>query len=224
MTFSIVARCPDTGQMGVAAATAMVGVGKLLAHAASGVGAIATQATVNPYIGLEGLVLLRRGWSAERVGAMMAAMDPGLEKRQFALVDRNGEIAVHTGAQTVAWRGHLVGDAYSVQGNRLAGQHVVKAASQAYEKSYGRPLEERFISVLAAGIEAGGDLEGERSATIYVMDQEDYPIWDLRVDDHENPLSELIRLHAVFKEQLLPQIRSMPKRSRPAGDDDEAVA
>ncbi len=217
MTFSIVARCPRSGQFGVAAATAMPAVGKLLSHAAAGAGAVATQALVNPYLGLDGLALLRQGLSAKEVLERLKATDPCMELRQCALIDAQGDSLCWTGDKCLPWAGSLSGEQFSVQGNRLVGPQVLDAVAEAFRHAEKRPLIERLIEALAAGDRCGGDRHGESSAVIYVVDQEEYPLWDIRVDHHLDPLAELRRLHKVFAREVLPEILAMPTRDNPAG-------
>lgn len=218
MTFSLVARCRTTGQLGVAATTAMPAVGKLLTHALSGVGAVATQARLNPYLGIDGLAYLADGLTPAEVVGRLCAADPAIAQRQFAVLDRHGDTAVFTGDACLDWAGALEGDGYSVQGNRLAGEQVLTAAAAAFESLRAQPLAMRFLEALAAGVAAGGDREGERSSTIYIMDTEAYPLWDIRVDDHHDPIAELRRLHGVFQTRLVPEIRAMPTRANPGGE------
>lgn len=217
MTFSIVARCPRSGQFGVAAATAMPAVGKLLSHAAAGVGAVATQAQINPYLGLDGLKLLGAGCSATQVLERLGATDPAMALRQCAVIDRAGRVACWTGDQCLSWSGSITGEQFSVQGNRLDGPHVLEAVATAYRACSERPLVERLIEAIAAGDRQGGDRLGESSAALYVVDTEEYPLWDIRVDHHRDPLAELRRLHRVFAEQVLPHMLKMPTRQNPAG-------
>jgi len=217
MTFSIVARCPRSGQFGVAAATAMPAVGKLLSHAAAGAGAVATQALVNPYLGLDGLALLRQGLSAKEVLERLKATDPCMELRQCALIDAQGDSLCWTGEKCLPWAGSLSGEQFSVQGNRLVGPQVLDAVAEAFRHADKRPLIERLNEALAAGDRCGGDRHGESSAVIYVVDQEEYPLWDIRVDHHLDPLAELRRLHKVFAREVLPEILAMPTRDNPAG-------
>ncbi|MBQ1558287.1 MAG: DUF1028 domain-containing protein [Pseudomonas sp.] len=217
MTFSIVARCPRSGQFGVAAATAMPAVGKLLSHAAAGAGAVATQALVNPYLGLDGLALLRQGLSAKEVLERLKATDPCMELRQCALIDAQGDSLCWTGDKCLPWAGSLSGEQFSVQGNRLVGPQVLDAVAEAFRHADKRPLIERLIEALAAGDRCGGDRHGESSAVIYVVDQEAYPLWDIRVDHHLDPVAELRRLHDVFAREVLPEILAMPTRDNPAG-------
>ena len=217
MTFSIIARCPRSGQFGVAAATAMPAVGKLLSHAAAGAGAVATQAQVNPYLGLDGLALLRQGLSAREALERLKDTDPCMELRQCALIDAQGDSACWTGAKCIPWAGSLTGEQFSVQGNRLVGPQVLDAVADAFRQTQERPLIERLIEALAAGDRCGGDRHGESSAVIYVVDQEAYPLWDIRVDHHLDPVAELRRLHDVFAREVLPEILAMPTRDNPAG-------
>ena len=217
MTFSIVARCPRSGQFGVAAATAMPAVGKLLSHAAAGAGAVATQAQVNPYLGLDGLALLRQGLSAREVLERLKDTDPCMELRQCALIDAQGDSLCWTGDKCLPWAGSLSGEQFSVQGNRLVGPQVLDAVAEAFRHADKRPLIERLNEALAAGDRCGGDRHGESSAVIYVVDQEEYPLWDIRVDHHLDPLAELRRLHKVFAREVLPEILAMPTRDNPAG-------
>lgn len=217
MTFSIVARCPRTGQFGVAAATAMPAVGKLLSHAAARAGAVATQAQVNPYLGLDGLALLRQGHSAPAALKRLMDTDPCMELRQLALIDRYGDSVCWTGDQCIPWAGSLSGEQFSVQGNRLVGPQVLDAVADAFRHGEHRPLVERLIDALAAGDERGGDRHGESSAVIYIVDREEYPLWDIRVDHHLDPVAELWRLHGVFAREVLPEILAMPTRENPAG-------
>ena len=217
MTFSIVARCPRSGQFGVAAATAMPAVGKLLSHAAAGAGAVATQAQVNPYLGLDGLALLRQGLSAKEALQRLQSTDPCMELRQCALIDAQGDTVCWTGEKCIPWAGSLTGEQFSVQGNRLVGPQVLDAVAEAFRQTQERPLIERLIEALAAGDRCGGDRHGESSAVIYVVDQEAYPLWDIRVDHHLDPVAELRRLHDVFAREVLPEILAMPTRDNPAG-------
>ncbi|MCW3149372.1 DUF1028 domain-containing protein [Stutzerimonas stutzeri] len=217
MTFSIIARCPRTGQFGVAAATAMPAVGKLLTHAAARVGALATQAQINPYLGIDGLRFLREGCGATEVIERLKETDPCMELRQCAVVDGRGNVACWTGSKCPPWAGSIAGEQFCVQGNRLAGAAVLEAVAQAYRHACARPLVERLIEALAAGDVSGGDRCGESSATVYVVDQEEYPLWDIRVDHHRAPLAELRRLHHVFARDVVPEILAMPTRANPAG-------
>jgi uncharacterized Ntn-hydrolase superfamily protein len=217
MTFSIIARCPCSGQFGIGAATAMPAVGKLLSHAAAGHGAVATQAQINPYLGLDGLRLLCEGHPAEEALALLQRTDPCMTLRQVALIDANARTACWTGDDCLPWAGSCQGEGYSVQGNRLAGKHVIDAVANAFLDTAEQPLIERLLEAVAAGDATGGDRHGEASATLYVVDQEAYPLWDIRVDQHPDPVTELRRLHGVFARDVVPEILRMPTRANPAG-------
>ena len=218
MTFSLSARCPETGLIGIGAATAVPAVGKLLTHAQGGVGAVATQAKLNPYLGIDGIRLLQHGRTATEVLRILASEDPRAQSRQFAVIDREGRTAAWTGEECIPWAGAEQHEQFSVQGNRLAGPHVLDAMARAFERSSGKPLDERLMEALEAGDEAGGDIKGERSATIYIVGAEEYPLWDIRVDAHPDPFTELRRLHDIFRCKLIPEIRDMPTRANPAGE------
>jgi uncharacterized Ntn-hydrolase superfamily protein len=221
MTCSIVARCPRTNQFGVAATTAVPAVGKLLTHAAPNAGAIATQARLNPYLGIDGMRFLEQGYSARETLDRLIASDPRAQARQVAVLDGNAGTAVWTGNECLDWAGSIERAGFSVQGNRLAGPEVLDAMVSAFMKKPEASLDERFIETLEAAIAAGGDREGEISATIFIMDTEEYPLWDIRADHHTNPVKELRRLHTVFAEEVLPEIRAMPTRAEPGGSETE---
>jgi uncharacterized Ntn-hydrolase superfamily protein len=204
--------------------TAVPAVGKLLAHAAARTGAVATQARVNPYIGIDGIALLRLRFCAGDVLAMLKRADPRIEARQIAVIDAAGRTATFTGAECMSWAGALEGEGFAVQGNRLAGRKVLEAAADAFARTPSLSLPERLIEALFAADGAGGDRHEEESAAVYVVDLEDYPLWDIRVDQHETPLIELRRLYDVFRERLLPEILRMPTRANPAGESEEGEA
>lgn len=217
MTFSLIARCPVTGQFGIAAATAVPAVGKLLTHAVAGVGAIATQAKLNPYLGIDGMRLLQNGRPAREVMEILRDGDPRAEDRQFAVIDREGNSAAFTGGDCLDFAGHQENAGFSVQGNRLTGEDVLHEIAETFRRTEGKSLDERLMEALEAGDSVGGDRQGERSATIYIVDKEEYPLWDIRVDAHPDPFSELRRLHDIFCRKLIPEILEMPTRGNPAG-------
>lgn len=217
MTFSAIARCPRTGQLGVGAVTGTPGVGTLLTWALRGVGAIATQAWVNPYLGVDGLDLLDNGHPAQKALEAVIAMDDGREQRQLGIVDGKGRTAVWTGQECEEWAGHRTGDGWTVQGNMLRSGETVEACAEAVAAGVDLDLVERLIRALEAGAAAGGDKRGARSATVYVVDTEQFPLWDLRIDDDREPLLALRRLHEAFAKELLPQIRRLPTREDTLG-------
>jgi uncharacterized Ntn-hydrolase superfamily protein len=222
MTWSIIARDGASGAFGVAVATRFFAAGALCPHAESGVGALSTQALVNPHYGQHGLDLLRAGVPAPEVVQRVIAPDAGREQRQLHVIDAAGRIGQHTGAQCIEWCGALVGDGYSVAGNMLANERVIRETARAYEASR-RPFAERLIAALEAGEAAGGDKRGKQSAALLVYSTEAYPELDLRVDDHAEPLAELRRLYEKAHERFIPFMRCGPSAARPWGILDRAV-
>jgi uncharacterized Ntn-hydrolase superfamily protein len=223
-TFSIAARCPRTGQLGIAVATAVPAVGSNCSHASSGVGAIATQAWVNPYLGIDGLRALRSGLSAARALDALISTDPRSDIRQLGIVDTRGESAAHTGVNCAPWCGHLLGDNYAIQGNMLSGEAVLTAMRAAFGESVEEDLTERLLRALEAGDAAGGDQRGRQSAAVMVVAGEEYPLVDLRVDEHQAPVGELRRVSEVASRQLQPFAATFPTRENPAGREDPAVS
>jgi uncharacterized Ntn-hydrolase superfamily protein len=216
-TFSIVARDAASGMFGVAASTKVPAVGVLVPYARAGVGAIATQARVNPLLGYDGMDLLERDHSAEETLKVLLGSDPEPEKRQLGIVDSSGCSAAHTGAETDGWRGHLTGEGFAVMGNLLAGEDVVVAMAEAFEAATEEPLAERLVRALEAGQAAGGDRRGRQSAAVYVVESQHYPHLDLRVDEHSDPVAELRRIYEVAKVELLPFTEALPTRKNPRG-------
>ena len=212
-TFSLTARCPRTGQFGVAVATRVPAVGAAVPHARAGVGAIATQAWTNPYIGLDGIDLLAQGASAEQVRAAIRAWDPDVERRQFAIVDRHGGVAAHTGTETHDHAGHLEGPGFVAAGNLLAGPEVLEGMAAAFVAEPDQELQVRLLAALVAGQAAGGDKRGKQSAALKVVDHEDYAFVDLRVDEHDDPIPELHRVYAVWDEVFRPHLAARPTRA-----------
>jgi uncharacterized Ntn-hydrolase superfamily protein len=219
MTFSIVARCERTGHIGVAATTAVQAVGKLACHAIANVGAIASQALLNPYLAYDGLRLLEQGVKPEEVLDSVLANDPDPQSRQVGVVDNQGRTAAWTGAETIKWSGHLAGRNFTTQGNRLTGPRVLEHVAQSMHATEHLELAERFFLALQAGAEVGGDRKGERSANILVFSTEEYPLCDIRIDDHDALMQELSRLFRLYQDEILPNVKTLPKRSdipRPA--------
>lgn len=216
MTWSILARTPD-GRFGVAIASRFFAVGALCVHTKAGVGALSTQALMNPLYGPRGLALLADGRSAAEVVATLTGADEGAAQRQLHVLPAHGPAAAHTGAACVDWCGHVVHDDFSVAGNMLAGPRVVEATAEAFAAATG-PLAERLIAAMAAGEAAGGDKRGRQSIALRLQGAEDYPELDLRVDDHEDPLAELRRLYDKSLERFQPFIACLATRARPAGE------
>ena len=223
-TFSITARCTQTGQFGVAVSTAIPAVGMLCPFARAGAGAVASQSYVNPYLGIWGLELLEKGRSAQEVLEEVLARDPDSAKRQLAVVDRHGNAAAHTGEASDTWRGHLTAPNVAVAGNMLTGEATLQAMMARFSETESRPFSERLLEALQAGQHAGGDKRGRQSAALYVVSTEAYPYLDLRVDEHTDPVSELRRVFGVANEVLVPFLPMLPTKANPGGvyDLDEA--
>ncbi len=203
-TYSIVARDPDTGDMGVAVQSHWFSVGALVSWAEAGVGAIATQSFVNVSFGPQGLARLRAGQTAPQVLQTLLEADEGRALRQVAVVDAAGNVAAHTGEKCVPQAGHIVGEGFSVQANMMLDDQVWPAMAQAYIQSQA-PLPERLVAALEAAQEQGGDIRGQQSAALLVVRaQASGQIWqdrlvDLRVEDHAHPVAELERLLRLFR-------------------------
>jgi uncharacterized Ntn-hydrolase superfamily protein len=217
MTWSIVARDERTGRIGIAVATRFFAVGAIVPHIRTGVGAIASQALINPHYGPRGLALLETGATADDAVARLTAEDDGRANRQLHVMDRQGRCAAYTGAACIDWCGHQVHATFSVAGNMLAGVAVIEETSRVYTARNDLPFARRLIAAMRAGEAAGGDKRGRQSAALLVHDGEDYPLYDLRVDDHADPLAELARLHEVARERWVHYRRTMPSRMSPSG-------
>ncbi|MBZ6075633.1 DUF1028 domain-containing protein [Microvirga puerhi] len=217
MTWSIVARDEATGQIGIAVSTCAFAVGARVPFVATGAGAVATQAFVNPFYGYRGLELLRAGAPAEDVIRIVTAADEGRGQRQVHVMDTQGRSAAYTGADCVPWCGHLIRDGFSVAGNMLAGSQVIEETARVFESSAHLPLPRRFLAALKAGEAAGGDKRGKQSAAMLIHDGEEYPFLDIRVDDHADPLAELARLEEVSRGRYLHYRKFMPSKDNPSG-------
>lgn len=196
--------------LGIAVSTARPAVGGLAVYVKANVGAIATQAALNPYFGIDGLKYLEQGMTAEQVMERVKSEDEEYEKRQLAIVDNEGRTAGYTGNDTVPWAGHYFGDQFVVAGNMLVGEEVVKAMAETYENSNLDYLPERLLEALHAGQNAGGDKRGRQSAALHVVDKLDYAIVNIRADEHPNPVQELERIYDVCKTDLFPYIDKLP--------------
>lgn len=221
MTWSIIAR-DASGAFGVAVATRFFAVGALCPHAESSVGALCTQALINPYYGSQGLDLLRAGIAAPDVVRQLAAPDEGREHRQLHVIDDEGRIGQHTGAKCVDWCGATGGDGFSVAGNMLVGPRVIEETARAFKAST-KPFAERLIEAMEAGEVAGGDKRGRQSAALLVYSGEQYASLNLRVDDHADPLAELRRLYDKAHERFIPYLMCSPSKARPWGLLDRAL-
>jgi uncharacterized Ntn-hydrolase superfamily protein len=203
-TFSIVARDPQTGEMGVAVQSHWFSVGSLVAWGEAGVGVVATQSFVNPSFGQRGLELLKTGKTAQEVVDLLIESDDGRDVRQLAIVDSKGNSAGYTGSKCISGAGHVVGDNYSVQANMMLNNTVWGAMSKAFENSKG-PLAERLITALEAAQNEGGDIRGKQSACLLVVRGDaSGNLWedrliDLRVEDNPEPIDEIKRILKVYR-------------------------
>jgi uncharacterized Ntn-hydrolase superfamily protein len=198
-TFSIVARDPETGELGVAVASRFFSVGSVVPYAKAGVGAVATQANANVTYGPRGLELLSRGATAEETMKVLLRGDANASSRQFGIVGADGTSVSYSGPECIAWAGGRSGPNYAVQGNILTGEAVVVAMEKAFLETKGT-LARRMWAAMLAGDAAGGDSRGRQSASLLVVKEgagygggNDRAI-DIRVDDHTDPFRELGRL------------------------------
>jgi uncharacterized Ntn-hydrolase superfamily protein len=202
VTFSLVAGDLEARQWGVAVASKFLAVGAVVPWAAGDVGAVATQSYANVSFGPDGLRLLGLGLSADAAMERLLAADEGREQRQVGIVDGQGGSATFSGAGCHAWAGGRTGPGFAAQGNILTGPEVVDAMVEAYTSTPG-PLAERLLAGLLAGDRAGGDRRGRQSAAILVRQADagygggNDLLVDLRVDDHPDPVPELIRIYGI---------------------------
>lgn len=198
-TYSIVARDPATGELGVAVQSHWFSVGSIVPWAEAGVGAVATQSFVDPSYGKLGLDLMRAGRSAADALKALLAGDEGREMRQVGMIDAKGSVAAHTGARNIKAAGHYIGKDYAVQANLMLNEQVWPAMARAFETTRG-DLAERMLAALEAAQRVGGDIRGQQSAALIVVTGKPTGrpwadrIFDLRVDDSAEPLKELRRL------------------------------
>jgi uncharacterized Ntn-hydrolase superfamily protein len=218
VTFSVVGRSADGRSLGVAVASKFLAVGSAVPAARLDLGAIATQSYANTLYKRDGLALLDAGRTAQETLEALLAADSGRETRQAGVVDASGRSATFTGAECLDWAGGVAGEGYAIQGNILAGAHVVEEMQRVWLADPGASLPERLLVTLAAGEAAGGDRRGRQSAALLVVSDDggyspgDDTAYDLRVDDHPEPVPELARLlelhHAYFdkpaEDEMLP--------------------
>lgn len=209
MTFSIVARDPQKGELGIAVQSKFLGVGAVVPWAKAGVGAIATQSWANTSYGPRGLDLLEQGLSASEVLAELTRTDENRAKRQVGIVGVTGVPATYTGEECFPWAGGRIGEHFACQGNILVGEDTVLAMARTFEQTDGF-LCDRLIAALAAGQQAGGDSRGQQSAALLVVREKggyegfNDRFIDLRVDDHTQPIDELRRILQLHKLYLFP--------------------
>ncbi|WP_349408800.1 DUF1028 domain-containing protein [Pseudalkalibacillus sp. SCS-8] len=203
-TFSIVGYDPETEEHGIAVQSKFIGVGSVVPWARAGVGAVATQSFANTSYGPKGLEHMASGKSAEETVRLLTEKDEKRELRQVGIVDANGQAATFTGSECYEWAGGRTGPNYAAQGNILVNQETIDQMAVTFENTEGT-LAERLLTALNAGQHAGGDSRGKQSAALLVVKEKggyggynDRAI-DLRVDDHPEPISELIRLHDLHQ-------------------------
>jgi uncharacterized Ntn-hydrolase superfamily protein len=205
-TFSIAAFDPETDSLGVAVQSKFLAVGSVVPWARAGVGAVATQAMANFNYGPRGLDLIAEGRTVEETLEALTSADEGRDHRQLGVVDARGRAATYTGSECFDWAGGVAGEHYAAQGNILVGRETVNAMAKAYEGTEG-DLAARLLAALDAGQEAGGDSRGRQSAALLVVREgggyggDNDRVIDLRVDDHPDPIKELIRirdLHTLY--------------------------
>lgn len=203
-TYSIVAYDRETGQLGVAVQSHWFSVGSIVPWAESGVGAVATQSFVDPSYGALGLELMRAGKTAKEALRGLLQADRTPEVRQVAMVDASGQVAVHTGKNCIAEAGHFTGDGFSCQANMMLKNTVWEAMARAYQNTRGE-LADRLLAALEAAEKEGGDIRGKQSAALIVVRGKSSGVWwkdrvyDLRVEDHPQPIEELKRLLTIAK-------------------------
>ncbi len=207
-TFSIAARDPRNGDLGIIVQSKFPAVGSVVPWAKANVGAIATQAWANVGYGPNGLELLQAGNSASKTLKILLDGDDGREHRQIGIVDSNGQAVAHTGKECMEWAGQIVGDGFTCHGNILAGEDVVGDMADAYENTEGDLIDKLFAGLIA-GQAAGGDRRGMQSAAVLVVREgggyeggNDRYV-DVRVDEHPNPIDELVRIFNIYDMTLL---------------------
>ncbi|MFX0076516.1 MAG: DUF1028 domain-containing protein [Candidatus Hermodarchaeota archaeon] len=204
-TYSIVARDPNTGEMGVGVQSHYFSVGSIVSWGESGVGVVATQSLVNVSFGILGLELLKEGKSPREALDILIAGDEGRDVRQVAILDAQGRVAAHTGSKCIIHAGHIEGNNYSVQANMMLTDKVWSTMSTTFESNSHLPLAERIVESLASAETVGGDIRGKQSAALLVVGGKEVnnkwedKLIDLRVEDHENPVQELSRVLKLYR-------------------------
>lgn len=217
MTWSIVARDPVSGAFGVAAASKFFALGALVPWVRSGLGAVATQAFINPMLGPNTLGLMEIGEDAASAVEAAVAADPGHAHRQLHAVDARGRTAGYTGLQCIDWCGHLCAENVSVAGNMLVDRVVIEHTLETYQSKSDLPFAERLLAALLAGDGAGGDKRGRQSAVLVTYTSEVYPDLNIRVDDHPDAPSELARVYAESQRDFAIFKQFIPTAENPAG-------
>jgi uncharacterized Ntn-hydrolase superfamily protein len=223
MTWSIIARHEESGDIGVALASPFFAIGAYTTFVASGAGAIVSQGIPNPYHGIDGIKLLRAGRSPEEVVERLIRADEGANSRQVHLLDVTGQSAAYTGSRCSDWSGDSFSAGASVAGDGLEGPNVLSHTLASYLDGTQLGFARRLIGALRHGQAAGGDRHGIRSAALVVFGLDEWSKLDLRVDDHPDPIAELERLDAVSQEEWTIYRRFVPTRTNPVGETNLAV-
>ncbi len=217
-TFSVIARDPSKNIFGIAVSTKVPAVGSLCPFIRHGVGAVCTQAWVNPELGPLILDRLSKGEPAKDALSNVMNNEVDAELRQVGVVDSLGGSAAFTGSSTDQWTGHKSGENYSIQGNMLVDENTLVAMQKIITSNRTLDLSERLLRSLEAGQNAGGDKRGRQSAALLVHNQQTVPLVDLRVDENADPVKELRRIYEIAKTELFPFIEALPTPSRPKGN------
>lgn len=221
MTFSIIARCSRSGMFGIGIATRPMAIGAKCPFLRAGIGGLVVQANGDPRLGPLGLRLLEMGYSAGKVLSEIASSDgpANMPWRQIAVVDKDGRTAAHTGSSNEEWKGHVAGEGFVALGNRLTSERTAASMAEAYRKADGEELAERLVRALEAGRDAGGQVAGQHSAALLVVNRKSYAWVDLRADEHNEPIGELRRLYGLYI-PLMPYYDARPSNPSMPRDDD----
>lgn len=222
MTWSIVARDPASGLLGIAISSKVIAVGALCPWIRAGVAALSTQSYTSPVAAERTLAGLAGGLDFRTAVERALSDDEGREWRQIHGVDAIGRAFAYSGSSCVDWSGHWTGDAVSVAGNMLAGPAVIEASATAWADAATRPFPDRLLAALEAGQAAGGDKRGRQSAALKVVGIEAHAEVDLRVDEHPDPVAELRRVFDMFWVERRPYYATLPTRRSPSGIHDPA--
>ncbi len=191
MTYTIIGRCTRTGQLGMGITTWSLGVGGYCPFVKASVGSLSSQAAANPRLGRLGMQLLDLGYSPSEAIEELRGRDSHFEHRQIGIVDKDGNCAAHTGAETRLWTSHSTGEGFVAMGNTIDSERVVQALATVFQEGEDLDLDERLLNSLEAGRDAGGQqtahpesMNQDRSAALIVYDHEEWALMDLRVDAH----------------------------------------
>ncbi len=197
--------------------TADVGAGRLVLWAKAGVGAVATQSWPNLYLAIDAIRLMESGTSAPKALDTVLEADPDKTLRQLGIVDHAGMAAAWSGSDCTDSYGDVVGNGFAAQGNMLVSSRTVEALAATFKATEGLVLAERLLRCLEAAQSAGGDKRGRQCSALLVVDREEFPLWDLRADEHPNPVAELRRIYEIARHQLLPFVEGLPTRTNSRG-------